>query len=407
MSRLFRSPYGLCLLFVSAMTGLISVGYPVALEAAGFAKGDIALFFVVDSVTAFALALLASRPAPLRHARPLLVVALVAGAGGVLLVGGRRLPLVCLGGALSMAAAVTMPLILRQIQNAPKTAALSDSVLAAGTRWIAVAGYLAGVAGFGASASLTAVWPDWTPVHLAVPLLVAAAAVAAVAAVADEGARSDTLGPQPAPAWSRPGVSLTTPGLLLVAGVAAIVLLKAADSVRLVYLPLFVVATGRDERLISALFLATAAVELLVLPLLGRLGEHRSAPSLLGTAAVMGVLSFTMNAVFSTIGSLLMSQLLYAPFTAALQALGPVLLGRLLPGGLPVGAGFFAALMQLGSLMGILAPLTVPGYKPGLFWIAGVFCAVAAAVLLRMRSTPSLSPGPTGGTDDTCAQASL
>ncbi|MFJ4513606.1 hypothetical protein [Streptomyces sp. NPDC088816] len=402
MSRLLRSPYGLCLLFVSTMTGLISVGYPVALQAAGFAKGDIAVFFVVDSVTAFALALTASRPAPLRHARPLLVAALLVGAGGLLLVGGRSLPLVCMGGALSMAAAVTMPLILRQIQTASRTAALSDAVLAAGTRWIAVAGYLAGVAGFGASASLTPLWPDWTPVHAAVPLLLAAAAVAAV------GSRSDAAATRTAPARSGPEAPVTpTPGLLLVVGVTPIVLLKAADSVRLIYLPLFVVASGRDERLISVLFLATAAVELLVLPLLGRLGERRSAPLLLGAAAVIGVLSFTVSAAFSSVGSLLTSQLLYAPFTAALQALGPLLLGRLLTGGLPAGAGLFAALMQLGSLIGILAPLAVPGYSPGLFWVAAAFCTVAAAVLLHVRSTPSLLPRPAGGTDDASAPASL
>ncbi|MFJ2442192.1 hypothetical protein ACIOWG_17450 [Streptomyces sp. NPDC087658] len=393
MSRLLRSPYGLCLLLVSAMTGLISVGYPVALEAAGFSKDKIAVFFFVDSLTAFALALTASRPAPLRHTRPLLVAALVSGAGGVALVGGRSLPLVCLGGALSMAAAVTLPLILRQIQTSPGTAALSDSVLAAGTRWIAVAGYLAGVAGFGASVSLTTRWPDWTPVHAAVPLLLAAAALAAAgtrsAAVASRTTSARSAHEPPPPA---------TPGLLLVAGVAALVLLKAADSVRLVYLPLFVVASGRDERLISVLFLATAAVELLVLPLLGRLGDRRPAPLLLGAAAVVGVLSFAVSAGFASLGSLLLSQLLYAPFTAALQALGPLLLGRLLPGGLPAGAGFFAALMQLGSLIGILAPLTVPGYSAGLFWIAAAFCAVAATVLLRMRSTPALSLTSPGGT---------
>ncbi|WP_189781229.1 hypothetical protein [Streptomyces capitiformicae] len=395
MSRLLRSPYGLCLLFGSAMTGLISVGYPVALEAAGFSKGGIAVFFVVDSVTAFALALTASRPASLRRARPLLVVALLVGAVGVGLVGGRSLPLVCLGGALSMAAAVTMPLIIRQIQTAPGTAALSDSVLAAGTRWIAVAGYLAGVAGFGVSASLTTRWPHWTPVHAAIPLLLAAAALAAA------GARSAAVASRPSPVKGETEPPPpATPGLLLVAGVAAIVLLKAADSIRLVYLPLFVVASGRDERLISVLFLATAAVELLVLPLLGRLGEHRPAPLLLGAAAVVGVLSFTVSAAFASLGSLLLSQLLYAPFTAALQALGPLLLGRLLAGGLPAGAGLFAALMQLGSLIGILTPLAVPGYRPGLFWIAAAFCATAAAVLLHARSTPALTltPRPAGGT---------
>lgn len=390
MKALLRSPYGLCLLLVSTMTGLISVGYPVALANAGFGKPGIALFFVLDSLTAFTLALLLSRRRALRHARAVLVTCLLAGAGGIALVGGTWLPLVCVGGALSMAAAVTMPLILTQLQRAPTTRGLTDSVLSAGTRWIAVTGYVVGVGGFGASASLGSWWPGWVPVHAGVPVLVLAAGASLLGTPTTSSYRrkQENATPQPQLALA-----------VLLFGIAAIVLLKAADSIRLVYLPLYVVATSQDPRLISALFLTTAAAELLILPLLGKSGDRHPTPQLLGTAALVGVVSFAVTAAFATLPALLLSQLLYAPFTAALQAYGPVLLGRLLAGGLPAGAGLFAALMQLGSLIGILAPLTVPGYHSTLFWIAAAFCATAATALLTL--TPAKTGAPHDRTEQT------
>ncbi|MCT2592950.1 hypothetical protein LHJ74_27895 [Streptomyces sp. N2-109] len=400
MALLLRSPLGACLLLVSAMTGVISVGYPLALNSAGFAKADIALFFVINSVIAFTLALSSSRPAALRHAYRLLVPALLIGALGVTLVcTGHSLPLVSLGGALSMAAAVSLPLILRQLQTSPAAAELSDSVLAARTRWIAVAGYITGVAGFAGSSSLTAWWPGWIPVGAAVPLLAGAAVLAAVskravtaATLAGATAGRTSVGRPPEDVAGRLGAR---PALLL--GVAAIVLLKAADSLRLVYLPLFVIASGWDERLNSLLFMATALVELAILPWLGRSGERHPAARLLALAALGGAVSFALTAAWASFGSLLASQVIYAVFAAALQSLGMVVLAGLMRGGLPAGAGLFAGVMQLGSLVGILAPLTVSGYRPALFWIAVVFCAVSAIVLtllsrLTSPSAPSL-PG--------------
>ncbi|WP_062207091.1 MFS transporter [Streptomyces sp. NBRC 109706] len=402
MAPLLRSPLGLCLLFVSAMTGVISVGYPLALDSAGFAKADIALFFVVNSLIAFTLALSSSRPAALRHAPRLLTPALLVGAAGVALVTtGNALPLVCLGGALSMAGAVSLPLILRRLQSTPQAAGLSDAVLATRTRWIAVAGYVAGVAVFAGSSSLTEWWSDWPPVGAAALLL----AAAAVLATLDRRAL-----PMPAPPPAPVGAGRLGLGPALVIGVLAIVLLKAADSLRLVYLPLFVVNSGWDPRLNSALFMATALVELAVLPWLGRAGERHPATRLLALAAVGGALSFTLTAAWASVGSLLASQMIYAVFAAALQSLGMVVLAGLVRGGLPAGAGLFAGVMQLGSLVGILAPLTISGYRPVLFWIAVAFCTASALVLLllnRLTSTarPAVPPHPRGTHDDAVDQA--
>ncbi|UED84426.1 MFS transporter [Streptomyces profundus] len=402
MALLLRSPLGLCLLFVSAMTGVISVGYPLALDSAGFAKGDIALFFVVNSLIAFTLALSSSRPVALRHAPRLLTPALLAGAVGTALVStGHALPLVCLGGALSMAGAVSLPLILRRLQTTPGAAGLSDAVLAARTRWIAVAGYVAGVAVFAGSSSLTEWWSDWPPVGAAVLLLLGAAVLATL----DRRSAPAPAPPAPAASAGRSGV-----GPALAVGVLAIVLLKAADSLRLVYLPLFVVNSGWDPRLNSVLFMLTALVELAVLPWLGRAGERHPAARLLALAALAGALSFTLTAVWTSLGSLLASQTIFAVFAAALQSLGMVVLAGLVRGGLPAGAGLFAGVMQLGSLVGILAPLTVSGYRPALFWIAVAFCVGSTLVLLllnRLTGTdaPSVPPHPRGTNDDAAKKA--
>jgi hypothetical protein len=400
MGTLLRTRYGLCLLLVSAMTGVISVGYPPALAAAGLGKPWIAGFFAIDSLVAMGLALTATRPAVLDLAPRLLPAALLAGAAGVILVGrGHAFAEISPGGALSMAAAVTMPLILRLLQRAPVAGTVSDARLATATRWIAVAGYMLGVGGFTLSIAAANHWPVWHPLDAAALLLAVAAALSlpavygARAAEAPYGARAT---PAPArastartPARAAPGPYLDRPRTaVLLAGCAAIVLLKASDSLRLVYLPLFLVGTGRDERWVSALFLATACAELAVLPVLGRAGERWAAAGVLGVAAGVGAVSFALTATQGALPALLASQTLYAVFTAALQSLGLVVLGALLTGGLPAGAGLFAGLMQLGSLVGILSPLLVPGYRPALFWIAVVFCAASGALLLGV---PGLS----------------
>jgi hypothetical protein len=422
MATLLRTRYGLCLLLVSAMTGVISVGYPPALAADGLGKPWVAGFFAIDSLVAMGLALTATRPAVLGRAPRLLPAALVTGAAGVALVGhGHGFATVSPGGALSMAAAVTMPLILRQLQRAPVAGTVSDARLATATRWIAVAGYMLGVGGFTASVAAAHEWAGWRPLDAAVLLLAASAVLAAPAAYGTRAARAAygtrvpatptapaapraDADPGPGPGTGtgtgtgtdprRPGAYPARPrAAVLLAGCAAIVLLKASDSLRLVYLPLFLIGSGRDERWISALFLATACAELAVLPVLGRVGERWAAAGVLGVAAGVGAVSFVLTATQGALPVLLASQTLYAVFTAALQSLGLVVLGALLTGGLPAGAGLFAGLMQLGSLVGILSPLLVPGYRPALFWIAVLFCAASGALLLGVPGLTAATGG--------------
>ncbi|MFB9691026.1 hypothetical protein [Amycolatopsis plumensis] len=62
-----------------------------------------------------------------------------------------------------------------------------------------------------------------------------------------------------------------------------------------------------------------------------------------------------------------------------------VLLGEALRSGIGGGAALYTALVQVGSTVGILSPLVVPGYSPSAFLIAMAFCAVTGALLLVDR----------------------
>ncbi len=178
-------------------------------------------------------------------------------------------------------------------------------------------------------------------------------------------------------------------------GVALVVLLKAADSLRLVYLPLYVVASGWSPSLISVFFVLTAVIELVILPMIGRQVQSGSSTGVLALGSLLGAASFALTAMLGSIAAVFVAQALFAVFTAVYQSLSPVVLGELLGDGLAGGTGLFAGLLQMGSLVGVVAPLAVSGYDRSLFWIAVGLCAVPALLLVTVlgRRRERLVPG--------------
>jgi SET family sugar efflux transporter-like MFS transporter len=383
MTSLLRSAAGACLLAVAIVTGIISAGFPVALLHAGFDKGLIVGFFVANSLVAFGLAMASVRiRRPGLVARCLPVATTVSAVGLAMVALGGSPAAVLAGGVLSMAFVVTSPFVVRLLRAEQPDG--SDSAWSAGVRWISVLGYVIGVGLFGLVAPI---WPaPWgTPVALA-PLVMLAAVPFAVAA----SLRVRGSGPTP-PTDPRRVVPVSAALPALIVGIALVVLLKAADSLRLVYLPLYVIASGWSPTWVSAFFVLTAAIELAILPIIGRRVSAGSSARVLALGAVVGALSFAVTAAVGSIAALVVAQVLFALFTALYQALSPVVLGNLTGDGLAAGTGLFAALLQVGALVGVLAPLAVPGYHRSLFWIAVALCAIPAALLVtvlgRRRAT--------------------
>lgn|GEM_PF-2369469 len=418
MALLTRSRLGGAWLLVAVMTGVITPGYPLALHAAGLSKGQIAVFFAANSLAAFAFSVLAVRRLDLAGRRGVLPALLVASAGGlVLAVGATHVVLVHLGGVLSMLFVAATPLLVRRIQ-AGGLAPADDAALSARVRSLSVVGYVLGVAAYGAASALPG------PVD---PVLLGAAATLAAAALAGRAGPATALDPGTAPSGDGttsgrdpasgrdatsgrddaappggapavgPAAGAALGGLALV--VAALVLLKSADSLRLVYLPLHVVADGHPQAWASVLFVVTAVVELLVLRRVATSVPGGRARPALVAAAGLAAASFVLSAAWGGLVALVLSQVVYAGFAALFQALGPVLLGRRLPSGLAGGVGVFGAVLQVGALVGVLAPLLVPGYGAAVLWLATVPCVAAGALLvvLGRLPEPATADAPAGG----------
>jgi len=424
VALLTRSRLGGAWLLVAVMTGVITPGYPLALHAAGLSKGQIAVFFAANSLAAFAFSVLTVRRLDLAGRRGVLPALLVASAGGlVLAVGATHVVLVHLGGVLSMLFVAATPLLVRRIQ-AGGLAPADDAALSARVRSLSVVGYVLGVAAYGAASALPG------PVD---PVLLGAAATLAAAALAGRAEPATALDPGTAPSGDGttsgrdaasgrdpasgrdatsgrddaappggapavgPAAGAALGGLALV--VAALVLLKSADSLRLVYLPLHVVADGHPQAWASVLFVVTAVVELLVLRRVATSVPGGRARPVLVAAAGLAAASFVLSAAWGGLVALVLSQVVYAGFAALFQALGPVLLGRRLPSGLAGGVGVFGAVLQVGALVGVLAPLLVPGYGAAVLWLATVPCVAAGALLvvLGRLPEPATADAPAGG----------
>ena len=404
MAVLIRSRLGAAWTLVAVMTGVITPGYPLALHAAGLTKAQIAVFFAVNSIAAFAYSVGAVRLLGRVRARVLLPALLIASAGGLAIaVSADGLVLVHAGGVLSMLFVAAMPVMVRAIQELGGGAHADDAALSAHVRSLSVLGYVLGVAGYGAATAV----PGLDPVLLGVASTLAAAALAALRGTADAhapgtpGARATDRAIRAEHDAGRQHVrgGRQTVVLGLGAVVLSLVLLKGADSLRLVYLPLHVVDGGHPEAWVSVLFVVTAVTELVVLRRVATSVPGERARQGLVLAAALAAASFATSAVWGGLVALVLSQVVYAGFAALFQALGPVLLGRWLPSGLAAGVGVFGAVLQVGALVGVLVPLLVPGYGAAVFWVATLPCVVAGTLLaaLGQARAPATADAPLGG----------
>jgi hypothetical protein len=364
----------------------VTVALPLHLAGQGTRKAEIAAFFVVGALTAATLVLTVG--GVLRRIGvprwSLSLCAAVSACGLVTVTadgpGWRIYPAV----VLMMAMSLIYPLYIA-------VASVSTDASAAGTmatlRTVYVLGYLAGLGLFSLAAAGEEVFgPAVGPIRVAIGLAVAAALIALLPRSKQSADTGRAAAVPRAP---------VTFGVL--AAAAAVLLMRAADSLRQVYLPLYALGEGVPGPLISTLFAVTVAVEVAVLAPLSavcdRIGSRRT---LLGVC-VIGVLSFVTVVVLGGYPALVVSQVLYAVFAAGFQSIGMVMLGETLRSGLGGGAGAYTALVQVGATVGIVSPLLVPGYTVAVFWIAVLFCAGAAVLLVAdplLRRRQRRAPAP-------------
>jgi SET family sugar efflux transporter-like MFS transporter len=161
--------------------------------------------------------------------------------------------------------------------------------------------------------------------------------------------------------------------------------MKSVDTLRAIYLPLFAVSSGIDAAAVAPLFLTTALLELLALPLLSRLSMRIGSPLTMLVVAGTGVMSFALLLLSQAYTTLVVSQVLYAVVAAGFQSIGLVLLSRTAGSDIGAGASAFMAVTQIGTILGALLPLAVHGYSIEIFLIAALFCGTGALIAVALH----------------------
>ncbi|WP_146076536.1 hypothetical protein [Rathayibacter sp. AY1A7] len=371
-----RVPQSVALTLLSNATvgGLTSVAVPVSLDSAGHSKGEIAVFFLVNAAAAIVYNTLLV-PTVRHHGYPRSALVLTCAAVPVALLALRATAgtfvLVMLSGVLLLLVSTIVPQIFGRV-----AAQLSDDEQVAAVtrlRLMTVGGYILGLVIYSA---VSALGLD--------PLLIASVfgGITMIGATcrpfAGRAFPREHDGGEVGTPRARSGAFFTA--LVLVA------LLKSADTLRGIYLPLFAVSSGLRPAEVPPLFLISALLELAALPLLGRLSAARGSAVTLVVIALFGVGSFSLLLLATTYPVLLLAQVLYAVVGVGFQSTGLVLLGRTSRGGVGAGASAYTAVTQVGTVLGAVLPLMVEGYSSGIFVIATVLVALAGMLAVALRA---------------------
>ena len=377
--------------------GLVTLTYPLLLAARGATKAQVTGLFVLDALVVMALNFSRLPRSALR--RPgLFRVAQFLGAAGLALVGvSRELPLMYLGAGASMTTSLVFPVSVAKASERNEERGRTSMI--ASLRAFFTAGYVAGTGLFGLLSLLRdPIAEALRPAYVASACTLAAAVVLSFLPssklfskhhdVLKPRDRSVAPGVLKASLASRRTSHSGAGWLVVPSAAAAIVFLKAADSMRSVYLPLYALHSGVHAPLISLLFLFTGVGKIAVLPLLGRLGDWLGATASLLVVCAAGVVSFSLVLLGRHYWFLLAAQGVYAVYAAGFQAVGMALLGSVL-GEVARGAAVYTAVAQSGSLAGVLAPLAMPGYSSSMFLLAIASCSLAAGSLAVCRTSMS------------------
>ena len=190
------------------------------------------------------------------------------------------------------------------------------------------------------------------------------------------------------------GAALRTVTAAVALSLVAVALMKSADQLRGVYLPLYAVTIDIPEATISLLFIATAVIEIPLLSALIRLDGKFGTTATLAMVCGAGAVAFLLVFLAGNYAVLLLSQVIYAVFAAGFQSIGLVLLGRQMRGGNGAGANAYTAVTQVGIVMGVLLPLLTPGYSRWIFVIGAAICVLAAALVAAAKVVADRSAVP-------------
>ncbi|MFE6385238.1 MFS transporter [Nocardiopsis dassonvillei] len=374
------------LLFLGAtFAGATTAAFPLLLLEFGYSKPAVAIFFCINPLIAVLYNLVGMRWVARAGYPPMLLVitCLCVPTGTALMtLSGGNVFILYLGSALMVTTSTVLPQVFGRMAAA--TSGDTQDLLIAALRQLQVAGYITGLGAFALFGTINV---DPTLGAAAISIL---AALIAMTVVKDARRLPDRNTPD-ASAASQIGTSAAsspswTSGILIALIIVA--LLKSADAMRAVYLPLYTAMTGFTAADISLLLIIVAIIEFAVLPAVGRGGQRFGNYKMIALISVLGSISFLILMISEERPWIYASQVFFAMFAAGFQSIGLAMLARLLPGGAGQGAAVFQAVIQLGAILGVTLPLLLPGYSSSIFAVAFLACILAAtlsALLSRSR----------------------
>lgn len=190
---------------------------------------------------------------------------------------------------------------------------------------------------------------------------------------------------------SAPVKPISLPIYALVLPLLALIILRGADSTRGVYLSLVMFQMFNDASIAPLMFGITAAAELITLGLLGYIASRIGEKATISIGSLVGAFCFVMLSFSDTLPILYLSQLLYAVFVAALLGVAMTYVQSLLSHRVGMGGSLYMAVLNVGTLIGILTPLLTEGYSQQVFIVPAILCVAGAALLMFGDRTAQIS----------------
>lgn len=187
-----------------------------------------------------------------------------------------------------------------------------------------------------------------------------------------------------------PAREVSLPVWSLIVPLLALVVLRGADSTRGAYLSLVMNQMFNDPSIGPTMFGITAAAELITMSMIGTFASRTSEKTAIAVSALTGALYFVILSFSQSLPVLYAAHILYAIFVAALLGVAMAYVQSLIANRAGLGGSIYMAVLNVGSLVGILSPLMVEGYDQKIFVVPAILCVAGAAMLMLGDRTSQL-----------------
>lgn len=164
--------------------------------------------------------------------------------------------------------------------------------------------------------------------------------------------------------------------------IVAMLLMRGADSTRTTYLPLVMLQLFKDASIAPIMFGLAAAAELVAMGLMGYVAGKIGEKPAIAIGALVGAAYYVVMSFSQSLPLLYGSNIIYAVFSGATAGVAMVYLQNLMGHRRGLGGSLYMTLFNVGSLIGILAPLLVQNYDQTIFIAPVLLCVGGAALLM-------------------------